>query len=143
MDQTPMRSLTAESCNQYVEVVRRQIKFNTPFRPQIYSHSSFPNVRYIPNHSEYYILFFRVSLNLPNYRMFSNFQSRPSTGIKFKYRNVNLELYRNITYLLKNQIYIVLLMNLPYPFQFNDRRPQTFPGRCYPLFGLFIRPNYR
>ena len=38
-----------------------------------YSHSSFPNVRYIPNRSKYYILFFGVSANPSNYRTFSNF----------------------------------------------------------------------
>ena len=38
-----------------------------------YSHSSFPNIQYIPNHSKYWILFFLVSLNPPNYRTFSNF----------------------------------------------------------------------
>ena len=38
-----------------------------------YSHSSFPNVRYIPNHSKYYILIFFISANPPNYRTFSSF----------------------------------------------------------------------
>ena len=80
MDQTPIRSLAAESYNQYVEVVRQRIKFNTPFRPQIYSHSSFPNVRYVSNHSKYQILYFVVPLNPSNYRTFSDFQFHPSTS---------------------------------------------------------------
>ena len=43
-----------------------------------YSHSSFPNVRYIPNNSKYWNLFIRISLNPSNYRTFSIFLSRPS-----------------------------------------------------------------
>ncbi len=38
-----------------------------------YSHSSFSNVQYTPNHSKYCILFFLVSINPPNYRTFSDF----------------------------------------------------------------------
>ena len=38
-----------------------------------YYHSSFSNIQYIPNHSKYWILFFIVSLNPPNYKTFSNF----------------------------------------------------------------------
>ncbi len=60
----------AEKKPRYIQI---NIEYIKAFLLNIIPTLLFPNVRYISNHSKYYILFFLVSLNPPSYRTFSDF----------------------------------------------------------------------